>query len=140
MPVDEYFRLKQFRGSRIWRDDQPEKAFFHRQSRVRNQLFSMSDLERPGDEADGRAGAHVLGRHRRYENESEHAYREYQERAIKKAQNMTATPKSKSIAEHGTRNRYSYHGCRCNRCRRAAADYQRSWRDAQRAMNGAYTI
>lgn len=35
---------------------------------------------------------------------------------------------------HGTRTRYTHHGCRCPDCRQANADYQRLWRSSWRPV------
>lgn len=34
---------------------------------------------------------------------------------------------------HGTRYAYVFHRCHCERCRAANLDYQKRWRDRQRA-------
>lgn len=36
------------------------------------------------------------------------------------------------VEDHGTTRAYSYHRCRCDACKKAASDYNRTWREANR--------
>lgn len=58
-------------------------------------------------------------------------------RALKRALAIAKKQPSPVAFEHGTRNGYDYHGCRCLPCTMAKRGYQQAWRARQRALASA---